>query len=176
MRLTLVIALISYHTVTNALECYDSSERLIGDACFSLVNERKNFYDAQRHCQHNMKTWSNLAVENNKSQMIFLTRYAKTDFDETTGWFWLGVLRMETNENFKTVTGLPLYWQNFKDINPSMNYVAARLADGSWDTKPLEEKLPFACSYVPLPRKQAREAESTSSNWLRESVYRSIDS
>lgn len=169
MIFKLILVLISFEA-TEAISCYDPSERLIGTTCFTLVNKPMNYYDAQHYCQYNSLTWSSLAVETSHNEMVFLTSFARGEFGQNFGYFWIGVLRQESYESFKTIYGTPLKYDNFKNINPTMNYGAARLADGSWDTRQLEEPLPFACSYVPLERKSTTVGYGSTPNWLRKSV------
>ncbi|KAF1759886.1 hypothetical protein GCK72_016353 [Caenorhabditis remanei] len=148
-HLILVYFLISFVQAQNKCITNDD-DRYIDGACFTFFNIPLNFTAAQEYCQHHAPSaWSILAKETSDTQAIWLAKIAVTEFEMNSGYFWIGVYRETTYDNFKTMDGFYLRYQRFAVMNPSMNYVAARTSDGKWYTLPEERRLPFVCSYYP---------------------------
>uniref|UniRef100_A0A1I7TPZ5 C-type lectin domain-containing protein n=1 Tax=Caenorhabditis tropicalis TaxID=1561998 RepID=A0A1I7TPZ5_9PELO len=170
-QLILVISLISF-VQPDYCNGHDS---LIDGQCFIVVGRehRLDFYEAQRFCQLNLTTWSNLAVPISDMQTNYITKWAQTEFGNS-GNFWLGIYRQGSGKNFIPIVGPPyLTYGNCDTCNPSMNYVVARLSNGKWDTRPSETRLNFVCSYP--ARKNYTEALTRNVpklTWLEDSAKR----
>ncbi|CAI2351588.1 unnamed protein product [Caenorhabditis sp. 36 PRJEB53466] len=154
------IFFLSFVSLAQSTDCLYYTHKPIGNQCFIFVNEKLNFWDADKYCNHQVQVWSNLAAVENTIESVFLTKNAASEFDMTYGNFWIGVYRPTIYDYFRYLDGRTAFTY-FSDVNPSTNFATVDIATAKWKTFPEEQQLPFVCSYYPPT--QATSTESTAS-------------